>query len=299
MVVCKLMGGLGNQMFQYAYAAALAKEFKEELCLDISYYEGKIPSIFMLHIIARKTTAQVELIDYKSAKRAERMYHVLQYAIRKLNHEKIGCGLFHRLSKMGYYFNFDPFYYPSIQSSKNNKYVYGYFQGVQYFETIKEWLNKQFVANLGATAKNYKNEIENCNAVAIHIRLGDYQEKKNQYLNVCTDTYYVNGIEYIERVVKKPRFFIFTNDAEVVKRKKFIPRDARVIVGTKDYEDLMLMKACKHFVISGSTFSWWGSYLSENIEKVTIAPKKWMKTLRDEPAIMKRTDIVTMRIERA
>ena len=297
MIVCKLIGGLGNQMFQYAYAKRMAIEFNDDLCFDINFYNDNVPALFQMNIEERNTTKDVVLNDMAFAYIAEKNYHILQYIIRKLNHEKIGCNLFQRLSRHGYYFNFDPFYYSSVICKKENKYIYGYFQGVEYFETIEKEVKQQFTAEVGELAKKYEDMIKNCNAIAVHIRLGDYQKKKNQYLNVCTDTYYLNGINYIKGKVDNPVFFVFTNDIKAVRKKEYIPRDAIMVNGTKAYEDLMLMKLCKHFVISASTFSWWGSYLSDNDSKITIAPKVWMRTLRDEPAITMRSDMVQIGID--
>lgn len=292
MIVCKLMGGLGNQMFQYAYALALAKKLKDEICFDNDFYKGENPTLFKLQIVQKNIVKEKELPDLKAAKRAEKVYHIIQFIIRKINHEKIGIGLFQKLSSRGYYFNFDPFYYPSVVCDRNNKYIYGYFQGIQYFEPIEEEIRKQFTSKIGDVARKYASTIKKCNAVAVHIRLGDYHKRKNQYLNVCTDIYYTRGINYIRNHVEKPVFFVFTNDSDSIKKKSYIPDDAIIVEGTKDYEDLMLMKSCKHFVISGSTFSWWGSFLSENTSKITVAPKNWMTTLRAEPAITKRLDLV-------
>ena len=123
MIVCKLMGGLGNQMFQYAYAMSLSKELNDKVCFDTNLYDDNDPALFKLNIKEKNTTQHIPLIDFTTAKKMAKIYHVLQYVIRKLNHERIGCNLFHILSKHGYYFNFDPFYYPSIKSKKENKYI--------------------------------------------------------------------------------------------------------------------------------------------------------------------------------
>ena len=297
MIICELMGGLGNQLFQYAYAQNLAVELGDDMCLDISYYNGEKPAILELSIDNRNTIEQLHLLVSKKTKMYMKFYHVLQYIFRKANHEKIGSTVFNCFARQGYYFNFDPFYYPSSICRKKNKYTYGYFQGVEYFSKVEESVRMQFVATLADRAKVYEHQILNSMAVALHIRMGDYQLPKNQYMNVCTDIYYANGIKYIENNVKKAKFFVFTNDIDQVKEKPYIPKEAVFVTGTKSYEDLMLMRACKHFVISGSTFSWWGSYLSEYEDKITVAPNVWMRTLREEPAIMNRPDIVRVKTD--
>lgn len=296
MIVCTLIGGLGNQMFQYAYAEELAREFNEDICFDLSFYKNSKPSIFKLHINKRNTISNVDLTDISKAKMEEHIYHVIQYVIRKINHERIGCSLFHSYCKRGYYFNFDPFYYPFVECKTKNKYIYGYFQGIEYFEKSQQSIKSQFNAEISQKAKEYEEMMQQCKAVAIHVRMGDYCEKKNQYLNVCTDNYYHNSIKYIRKIVTNPTFFVFTNDKVAIRRKSYLPDNAVIIDGTQDYEDLMLMKRCQNFIISGSTFSWWGSYLSDNKDKITVAPKVWMTTLREDPAIMKRADIVRMDI---
>lgn len=296
MIVCKLIGGLGNQLFQYAYAENLAKQLNEKICLDISFYDGKLPTIYKFNIKNRITTNDITLSSYNRALKREQEYHFLQYVIRKLNHERIGKTIFASCARRGYYFNFDPFYYPSPYCQKENKYVYGYFQGKQYFELVEEEIRKQISLTLpmGKRATYYEKQIKQSTAIAVHIRMGDYKLKKNKYLDVCTDEYYMEGINYIKENVKNPKFFIFTNDAEIIRKKEYLPEEAIVVTGTKDYEDLILMKACQHFVISGSTFSWWGSFLCENSRKITVSPEKWMITLKDEPAIY-REDMVKVK----
>lgn len=290
MIVCKLIGGLGNQLFQYAYTETLSKQLNEDFCFDISFYGNELPAIFRLNIANRKVADESALCDYKCAELQQKIYHVLQKVIRTINHEKIGERIFQCYSWNGYCFNFDPFYYSSINSKYRgggyrNKYVYGYFQSEKYFKAEEKMLREQFSTDVGKDALSYENKIRETNAVAFHIRLGDYQKKKNKYLNVCTDFYYENAVRYICEHVQNPQFFVFTNDIEQAGKKYFIPDNAVFVTGTCDYEDLMLMKKCKHFIISNSTFSWWGSYLSENEKKIVVAPDIWMSTSKDEPDI--------------
>lgn len=301
MIVCKLMGGLGNQMFQYAYTYALAQKMNEKICYDLSFYGNREPELFKFNIQHRLCLEDCRPDDYKNAVLQEKAYHVIQKFIRTLNHEKIGKKLFQYYSEKGYYFNFDPFYYPSIACEKKNKYVYGYFQSEKYFENVKSsiktqfWMKEQF----GKVAREYAKQINAGNSVALHVRLGDYTKRKNRYLNVCTDYYYENAIRYIEEHVDCPQFFIFSDEIDIVKQKNYIPDQSVFIEGTQIYEDFSLMRSCKHFIISGSTFSWWGAYLSESEGKIMVAPDTWMTTLRDEPAIYLQDMVrVSCRIEK-
>lgn len=287
MIVCKLIGGLGNQLFQYAYAMALAEQLHDDICLDNSFYYTNDPTILKFNIPYRNTVNDYFLEDYRRAKRKARIYHIQQKLIRSINHERIGERTFQRYSRQGYYFNFDPFYYKSIICESDNKYIYGYFQGEEYFRIVRTQVKEAFTlaVPMGKTANAYADQIETSNAVALHIRLGDYTRKKNQYLNICTDKYYINSIKYMLENIERPRFFVFSNDIQAVKQIDFLPGRTVYIENTKDFEELILMKSCKHFIISNSTFSWWGAYLSENITKMILTPDKWMTTLREKPAI--------------
>lgn len=141
----------------------------EEICFDVDCYKDNFPTIFNLQITHKQITNQVTLVDLGVAKKMESVYHVLQYLIRKRNHERIGANLFHFLAQFGFYFNFDPFFYSSKICNKRNKYIYGYYQGIEYFQSSEQEIKQQFVGMLGDTARIYENKIKECNAVAVHI----------------------------------------------------------------------------------------------------------------------------------
>lgn len=284
------MGGLGNQLFQYAYAYSIAKKYNENLCLDLSSYkQNKKPSIYKLDI-KYKTRYSISLKKNKKMIVIQFLYHIAQKIIRIHNKERIGKRIFDFLTSYGYYYNFDPYYYNDILCTKKTKYVYGYFQSEKYFDSVKKDIINQFVYNgeISEVAKHYKNLIENSNAIALHIRLGDYTKKANKYLNVCNNDYYKKSVEFINCKVKNPQFFVFTNDIESSKQLEFIPNNAIFIEGTSAEEDFFLMQQCKFFIISNSTFSWWASYLSRYDEKLTIVPFKWMNTTKDEIDIYRK-----------
>lgn len=287
MIVCKLIGGLGNQMFQYAYAMALADWLCDDICLDNSFYKGISPAIFKFNIPYRTNLKDLFLTDYGKAKRKERFYHIEQKIIRSVSHGRVGENLFYKYSKYGYYFNYDPFYYPSIYCESENKYIYGYFQSEKYFKSVETQVRNAFnlITPWSEMAREYIAQIESSNGVAIHIRVGDYTKRKNKYLYVCNEQYYSNAMKYIYERVENPRIFIFTDNKDIAKDMVDLCEKAVYIEGTKDYEDLILISKCKNFIISNSTFSWWGAYLSDNKEKIITVPNKWMNGLKEEAAI--------------
>lgn len=191
------------------------------------------------------------------------------------------------MQKKGYLFNFDPYYYEIPRCDARNKYVYGYFQGEQYFARCTEEIKKYFTVRHGLSeqAKTYEEQIRSSNAVALHIRLGDYKNAANVDLDVCSVGYYRRAIEHICANVVNPVFFVFTNDVQMATQMLRFPEGTVFVQGTKDYEDFGLMKQCKHFVLSNSTFSWWAAYLAENPGKIVTVPEKWRHSQVDEPAI--------------
>lgn len=126
-------------------------------------------------------------------------------------------------------------------------------------------------------------KIVTTNSVSLHIRGGDYLT--SEYYNICTPEYFLNAINLINKSVKNPHFFIFTNDIEyantiVQKINEHIPKNYTIANNASFAEDvgsdMFLMSQCKHNIISNSTYSWWGAYLNQNQNKTTIAPENWV-----------------------
>lgn len=291
MIVVKLIGGLGNQMYQYAYGLQLAKTYHEQICFDTSFYPKDKPlALYNLMIPQYPLWVDTGIPRWERyrVKILQKIFHVLQKVIRVLGRtDRTGDLLYQRFAKHGMMFNFDPYYYEIARCEKNNKYIYGYFQGQKYFSECEEQIKQQFNvrAPLSEHAKHIEKQIEETNAVALHIRLGDYTNAANTDLNVCSNAYYDNAISYIGEVLQDPVFFVFTNDGQRVLEMFKFPKNTILVQGTKDYEDFALMKKCKHFVSSNSTFSWWASYLAENPEKIVTVPEKWRHSEKNEPAI--------------
>ena len=291
MIVVKLIGGLGNQMYQYAYGLQLAEEYGEQICLDTDYYpQGKPLALYNLNVPEYPLwdTVKIPAKEQKKAVFHQKCFHVWQKMLRILGRtDRTGDKTLRHYAHKGYLFNFDPYYYDIAKCDAQNKYVYGYFQGEQYFSRCKEQLKEYFTVRhpFGEQATAYLNQIESTNAVAFHIRLGDYKNAANVDLDVCSAAYYRRAIAHICEHIESPKFFVFTNDAEQAKKILEFPIGTVFVQGTKDYEDFGLMKCCKHFVLSNSTFSWWAAYLADNPEKIVTVPEKWRHSQVDEPAI--------------
>jgi len=281
--------GLGNQMFEYAFARAISEEFNDRE-IYINPYFSLLMNLFIdpkaIHVKYRLGNftlndnikyfplfpgiplAIVDFVDF-----AFKSFFV------KITKEK-----FMRLSKKGHYVHTDPVafnYFEHNETAPKIKRVKGYFFSDKYFSMIKPIICREFQVKTEPSQENKKmiDELSSCNSVCVHIRRGDYVEIYSSYFLICNEDYYKNGMRYIAEHVKDPDFYIFSNnhkDIEWIKSNYHFDYPVKYVdLNNPDYEELRLMYNCKHFVISNSTFSWWGSYLSENEEKIVVVPDVW------------------------
>ena len=270
MIIVRVTGGLGNQMFQYAMYKSLEKKGKLVKLDCKSFYETKkehngyeLERIFDIKP-NKPTKEDLEKFDENNIS-----------TLFKIKRKLFGDKKFVYDTKE-YVFNKDVY-------KLKNSYLNGYWQSIKYFEGIENDIKKDFRFKNQLDNKNLEilNEIENSNSISIHIRRGDYMspENYNMYGCIATPTYYKKAIKVIEEKVENPTFFVFSNDMDWV--KKNIQINSRVFYidinsGNGSYKDMQLMSNCKHNIIANSSFSWWGAWLNENKNKIVIAPKKWI-----------------------
>lgn len=270
MIIVRVTGGLGNQMFQYAMYKSLEKKGKLVKLDSKSFYETKkehngyeLERIFDIKP-NKPTKEDLEKFDENNIS-----------TLFKIKRKLFGDKKFVYDTKE-YIFNKDVY-------KLKNSYLNGYWQSIKYFEGIENDIKKDFRFKNQLDNKNLEilNEIENSNSISIHIRRGDYMspENYNMYGCIATPTYYKKAIKVIEEKVENPTFFVFSNDMDWV--KKNIQINSRVFYidinsGNGSYKDMQLMSNCKHNIIANSSFSWWGAWLNENKNKIVVAPKKWI-----------------------
>ncbi|MGM9978891.1 MAG: alpha-1,2-fucosyltransferase [Clostridium sp.] len=270
MVIIKVMGGLGNQMFQYAlYKAFLLKGKK--VCINIDFYENvnshngyELESVFNLHPKIEKNWI--------------------------IKHKYLGY-VFRRLKEKSKILEQDFEYIDNIFDFSNNTLI-GYWQNENYFKDIREELLKDFYYKIN-DEKNLKiqEKIKNTNSVSLHVRRGDYIDKlnKEKHYVIRNNNYYIRAIKYIEKRISNPHFFVFSDDITWVKENLDIP-SAEFInwnTGTDSFKDMILMSKCKHNIIANSTFSWWGAWLNENKNKIIISPEVWLNNIDASNVICK------------
>lgn len=275
MIVVKIMGGLGNQMFQYAAARALAVRRHTSLELDITSYQsmadGDTPREYELdvykinaNIASSRTLGLIQESD-SSRSLGERIRGMVGLGKIWTYREKSSS-------------------YDREMSNLNSAYLVGWWQSEEYFKDIRSIILKELepVAEPSSYNAGLLEQIGSCEAVSIHVRRGDYVSNKSAsvFHGLTPLEYYSESIKYIQSHTKNSRFFVFSDDIKWCKSDLPLPADSIFVEGNNGkqaYEDIRLMKNCKHNIIANSSFSWWGAWLNQHPEKIVIAPKIWFQ----------------------
>lgn len=254
MITIRIIGGLGNQMFQYAYAKSLESNgYKVQI--DISK-------------LKKDNLRGYQLDAYKTDLKIAPLKTII---LNKL-------GIIKSLKEHSMSFNKD------CLDIKDNRYIKGYFQSEKYFLHIRSILLKQFSINtkLSSNSESIKQEIINNqqSTCSLHIRRGDYisNEKANKVHGVCSIKYYKQAINIInERENKEVKYFIFSDDMQWSKKNIKIKNAIYVEneKGAIPHEDILLMSLCANNITANSSFSWWGAWLNHNNDKIVVSPKVW------------------------
>lgn len=279
MFCIQLNGGLGNQMFQYAFGRAISEKHRIPFTIDCTILENLSQKVdytlrdFELDIFQLKVNNahKEQLIKYKPS-----VLYKINYRLNKLL--KLPVFLTSNVvTEKQFNLKLDN----ELLSSKD-LYFSGYWQSEAYFKSIDSIIRSDFTFKPRLNNKNLKlkNKIDASNSVSIHIRRGDYVNNPSAFKThgVCSVEYYNKSIEEIKQRIKDPVFFIFSDDFEWVRENKFEISNYELVDwnhGKESYIDMQMMSYCKHNIIANSSFSWWGAWLNNNSDKVVIAPKQW------------------------
>jgi hypothetical protein len=273
MIIVKLMGGLGNQMFQYAAAKALSEHHGVPMKVDLSFINDRTAKE---NFTIRKYELDCFGTVIEIATKEE-----LSIFNRKNRFISSMMSLLGISTPMHYYeqaFNYNE----SFNELPNEILLEGYFQSEKYFIQIRSLLLENFKWQSPASGVNlsFIENIKSTNSVSLHIRRGDFVENEviNSFHGLCDINYYNRAISQINNSIKNPTFFIFSDDINWAKNKfGWIPSVFFVDnnKGKESYWDMRLMSHCKHNIIANSSFSWWGAWLNNNKEKIVLAPKIW------------------------
>jgi len=265
--IIKFNGGLGNQMFQYAFGYALERTIKIKTLFDMSFFEKKYARPYQLDIFNLQ------------AKFVENFLLKLKLKIMWNNRKNLKNKSF-----MGLNFYCEPHFQYDKKAFRipPNTFIEGFFQSEKYFKHVGNEIREAFTFKTKPDKFNQYliDTINESNSVSIHIRRGDYVEKKRyqDLYATCSLDYYKKGVEYIASKYENPKLFVFSDDIQWAKANWELPYETVFVdnnSGDKSYEDFRLMSLCKHNIIANSSFSWWGAWLNNNKEKIVIAPEKW------------------------
>ena len=267
-IVVRLQGGLGNQMFQYAFGRALSMRSGMELYLDPSPLNPKKNRGYQLDaFILSAKVADSRKIQYLITP-----HFIIRKKLWKALKIPFKYADTHILEK-----NFP--YDKDIASRKTSAYFDGYWQTEKYFGDCKDTIRQDFsFRNEEALRRHVQyEEVLNSNSVSIHIRRGDYVKnpKYRKRLYVCKLEYYKSAMKYLSERFENLTFYIASDDHEWVKNNFEISKHIKLIESKNALEDLYIMSKCKHNIISNSSFSWWAAWLNSNENKRVLAPDIW------------------------
>lgn len=265
MIIVKIVGGLGNQMFCYAYAKSLEQK-GHEVKIDISAFET-----YKLHGGYQLDKYNIDLNSSTKEENSKFYTNSLIYRVMR----KLNIGNPKIIKEKSLLFDY------KLLNIEDGCYLDGYFQCEKYFKDIREIILKQFTINqdISNYTKEIKNKIQNFqNSCSLHIRRGDFVNSTNINIHgACDIEYYKKAMKYLEEKVVNINYFIFSDDIEWVKENLAIQN--AIYIDSKEkripHEDIYLMSLCKNNIIANSSFSWWGAWLNQNEKKMVIAPKRW------------------------
>lgn len=267
MKIVRFLGGLGNQMFQYAFYMALEHQFKE-VKADINGYNNynlhngfELEPVFGIEI-EKASTFAIKLYDPSCR----------EWSIRKLRRI---LNLKNAYQEEKILFSYDD----SIFRDQSNCLYWGYWQNEQYFSKIASLIRDRFKFKTPLDEQNnaLAEEILSSNSISVHIRRGDYL--KDPLLGgICDVAYYKRSIDLMTFKVQMPKYIIFSDDIDWCRNNLQLTDPIFVSwnKGKRSYIDMQLMSLCKHNIIANSSFSWWAAWLNNNEKKIVIAPQNWV-----------------------
>lgn len=286
MIISQIIGGLGNQMFQYARGQALALELGVPHLLDLTAFSGykaniseglyrgmalhggfQFAEIFDCDLHVASDSDIKKIIGWRRKnifkKRLSNPYLSVFHGDRIIMEKSVFNNERDGLSDKGFY-------------------ISGYWQNEKYFISQEDEIRKSFIFRAPLVGENsmVAETVRDVNSVSLHIRRGDYVSNKkfSQQYPVASIRYYKDAINIIKKMVPDPVFFIFSDSIEWAKENFDIGCPVSYISnnnGVSSYNDMHLMSLCKHNITANSSFSWWGAWLNDNESKIVISPKNW------------------------
>ena len=278
MIIVPISGGLGNQMFQYAFSIELGrvrrKIYTTDYLIKRDYAHNgyELKTIFNLDL---KTNIYIDMLIRLIRKLLIfRKWHIVKVAFRLM--ELCGVDLYEEKECSGLDLTY-------LTNGHRTKVLLGYWQSEYFFKNSMDKIQTMYRFNhslLSIKTKEVLYKITHTQSVAIHIRRGDYLSEANKggIGSVCTLKYYNRAINLITDKIVDPFFYVFSDDIQWARENIRIPNMEFISWNKKEdsWQDMFLMSECKHNIIANSTFSWWGAWLNRNINKIVVAPSGFL-----------------------
>ncbi len=273
MITVRLKGGLGNQMFQHAFARAYSLKNNVPFQLDVRYLKDRSPR---KNFIYRNYDLDIFNINPVILKPVDYFPYAI-YSV--LMAEALQCK-FPSLKKItNKYLEKDYLIDKNIWSENSFTYFSGYFQSYKYFSEYKDQIADDFTFRncLDNNCQPLMQEVRMQETICLNVRRGDFLNDK--LLNVVSKNYYYRSVDFIKSKVNNPVIYVFSDDTKWCEENlKFdIPTVyiTHEFAGVKFRNYFELMMNCKHFIIPNSSFAWWAAYLSKSINKIVVVPSIW------------------------
>jgi len=258
MIIVKIFGGFGNQLFQYACARALSIKTGAPFFMDLSSFRRPVIRL------KRRPIYLYQLDQYSIVENKYRgsnfFIPVRRYCEKSFAHDE------------------------TVLNFKDGVFLEGYWQSPRYFEAIAALLQQDLVYKnpLSSSACLIEDQIRSTCSVGLHFRRGDYLSPPfNRVFPVMPISYYQEAVERLARQFENLHLFVFSNDQDWAQDHVKFSHPTTYIrpqLTQNPLEDFELLRICKHTVISNSSFSWWAAWLNQNPEKQVFSPKTWLKT---------------------
>lgn len=300
MIIVRITSGLGNQMYQYNFYKLMKERYPDvPVKADITWFYAndehhgyELDRVFDHNGSAfgiekattrdiYKVTGQIpNFVKGSLGRTCQFLLGPVNRILREKIHPDFVCNKIDRLEE-----DKSNYFYDEVMNLDTDKdwYLFGFWIEEPFYKDRVDKLKDEFAFRefTDATNKAIADEMAAGDSVSIHVRRGDYLSAtySDKFLSLGKD-YYTKAVSIIKEKVANPKFFIFSDDAEFVKKEFAWLSDAVIVTnntGFDSYKDMQLMSCCKHNIIANSTFSQWGSLLNKNDNHLTIYPATYMK----------------------
>lgn len=274
-IISNMVGGLGNQMFQYAAGRALAESHDVELLLDTRMFKE-----YGLH--NGYELERLFCIDSRVASDSE-ITKLIGWRASRIGRRILADGYFPVIQGRNYYKERHISFNKEFFALPHDCYLKGYWQSDCYFRDYEALIRKQFRFKIPYSCNNHSVAAKiqsHTNTVSLHVRRGDYvaNARTNAVHGTCTPDYYHRAMIEIGNRFSNVTYFVFSDDVEWAKENLTIRDECYFVrhnAGQESYNDMRLMSLCNHHIIANSSFSWWGAWLNPSLNKIVIAPQRW------------------------